>query len=357
MIAWPAAGPSTTIRSHCARPLELLDLAEHDEVVDAGRGGADDVDHPTRRQPLGDPREAVVVEVLARARRWRRSSGPRCRARASRAAACRRARRPARAAPCPLRRVRAQPLPWSCRHPLCRPRPRRWRRSRSATDRPPDGSSTTRSPEAPLRRLLIGLLAGTALAGAAGVRRRPASAQDDGRRSVRSTCCRSAGCSTTSSSTRSATPSNASDEQGAQALVLQVNSRGAVVGDDVMAELLQRDRRRPAADRRVGRSGRGRPPVRHAGADPRRRRRHRHGARRRVGYTGPPLELADATIDFGTAADSLRNALARAVRGPRASTCSSSASPTRGSPPSPTCSTRSTGTRRTESCSTRRPRS
>ena len=43
---------------------ELLDLAEHDDVVDAGRRGGDDVDHAGRRQPLGDPTEAVFAQVL-----------------------------------------------------------------------------------------------------------------------------------------------------------------------------------------------------------------------------------------------------------------------------------------------------
>ena len=64
MIACPAAGPSTTIEVAIAAVLQLLDLAEHDDVVDARRGGGDDLDHAAGDQPLGDPAEAVGVEVL-----------------------------------------------------------------------------------------------------------------------------------------------------------------------------------------------------------------------------------------------------------------------------------------------------
>jgi membrane-bound serine protease (ClpP class) len=98
-----------------------------------------------------------------------------------------------------------------------------------------------------------------------------------------------------------------SDEQGAQALVLQVNSRGAVVGDDVMAELLQRIADAPlpigvwvgpaGASRLYGTPAQILAVADVTGMAP--------GAR--VGFTGLPLVLADATIDFGIAADSLRN--------------------------------------------------
>ena len=44
-----------------AAALELLDLAEHDEVVDARGGGGDDVDHPGGGEALGDPAEAVLT--------------------------------------------------------------------------------------------------------------------------------------------------------------------------------------------------------------------------------------------------------------------------------------------------------
>ena len=49
---------------------------------------------------------------------------------------------------------------------------------------------------------------------------------------ARSTCCRSAGCSTRSSSTPSTQAIDRSAADGAQALILQVNTRGAVVGRD-----------------------------------------------------------------------------------------------------------------------------
>ena len=98
-----------------------------------------------------------------------------------------------------------------------------------------------------------------------------------------------------------------SDEQGAQALVLQVNSRGATVGDDVMAELLQRIADAPlpigvwvgpaGAARLYGTPAQILAVADVTGMAP--------GAR--VGFTGPPLELADATVDFGIAADSLRS--------------------------------------------------
>ena len=56
-----------------AAALELLDLAEHDDVVDARRGGGHDVDHAGRRQPAGDAPEAVLAQVGLERRRRRRS--------------------------------------------------------------------------------------------------------------------------------------------------------------------------------------------------------------------------------------------------------------------------------------------
>ena len=47
-----------------AGAFELLDLAEHDDVVDTGSGGTDHVDHTGAVEPLGDPGETVVAEVL-----------------------------------------------------------------------------------------------------------------------------------------------------------------------------------------------------------------------------------------------------------------------------------------------------
>ena len=97
------------------------------------------------------------------------------------------------------------------------------------------------------------------------------------------------------------------DEQGAQALVLQVNSRGAVVGDAVMAELLQRIADAPLPiGVWVGPAGTARlygtPAQILAVADV---TGMAPGAR--VGFTGPPLELATAAVDLGIAADALRN--------------------------------------------------
>ncbi len=47
-----------------AGAFELLDLAEHDDVVDPRRRRADDVDDTGAVQSLGDAGEAVVAEVL-----------------------------------------------------------------------------------------------------------------------------------------------------------------------------------------------------------------------------------------------------------------------------------------------------
>ena len=149
--------------------------------------------------------------------------------------------------------------------------------------------------------------------------------------------------------------STAPTTDGAQALVLQVNSPRCRRRPRRDGGAARAHRRRPAPDRRLGRAVR-RPPVRDAGPDPRRRRRHRHGARGAGRATSacrssPPTP----TVDFG-AAESTRCATGRSGSSDaRGSTCSSSASPTRASRRSPTCSTRSTGTRRTASCS-RRPR-
>ena len=44
--------------------LELLDLAQHEHVADAGDGRRDHVEDPRARQPLGDPPQAVVLEIL-----------------------------------------------------------------------------------------------------------------------------------------------------------------------------------------------------------------------------------------------------------------------------------------------------
>ena len=58
-----------------AAALELLDLAEHDDVVDAGRGRRHDVDHARRRQSAGHPPEPVLAQV--RLQRHRAGDRPR----------------------------------------------------------------------------------------------------------------------------------------------------------------------------------------------------------------------------------------------------------------------------------------
>ncbi len=47
-----------------ARPLELFHLAEYEDLADARDGRRDDVENPRGDEPLGDPAEAVVHEVL-----------------------------------------------------------------------------------------------------------------------------------------------------------------------------------------------------------------------------------------------------------------------------------------------------
>jgi len=55
--------------------LQLLDLAQHDDVVDAGRRRGDHLDHPARGQAFGDATETVGLEILGqrRARRQRQA--------------------------------------------------------------------------------------------------------------------------------------------------------------------------------------------------------------------------------------------------------------------------------------------
>ena len=47
-----------------AGPLELLHLAEHEDVLDARGGGGHHVEGAAREQAAGDPVQAVVLEVL-----------------------------------------------------------------------------------------------------------------------------------------------------------------------------------------------------------------------------------------------------------------------------------------------------
>ena len=78
--AWPAAGASTMMRSAARQPLQLLDLAEHQDVLDAGSGGGDDLDHPAVGQLLGQLAEAVAVHVLDEGDVGSEGSGPDVRA-------------------------------------------------------------------------------------------------------------------------------------------------------------------------------------------------------------------------------------------------------------------------------------
>ncbi len=64
VMAWPAAGASTTITSGPPGPLQLLDLAQHQDVPNARNGRGHHVQRTRVDQPLGDPPQAVVDQVL-----------------------------------------------------------------------------------------------------------------------------------------------------------------------------------------------------------------------------------------------------------------------------------------------------
>ena len=70
-----------------------------------------------------------------------------------------------------------------------------------------------------------------------------------------------------------------SEAHGSQALILQMNTTGAVVSRDEMSDLLTAVADVAAADRHLGRSVQLGAGLRPAGAAVRRRRRHRDGAR------------------------------------------------------------------------------
>ena len=114
-----------------ARPLELLDLAEHDEVVDARRGRADHVDHAGAWRAAWRSSGSRARAGTPRARRRRRSSAPRGRARAPASAGLPSSSTTSTRRPRRQPRVRAQPIPWSSRRPLCRRRSRASCRTRS----------------------------------------------------------------------------------------------------------------------------------------------------------------------------------------------------------------------------------
>jgi membrane-bound serine protease (ClpP class) len=96
------------------------------------------------------------------------------------------------------------------------------------------------------------------------------------------------------------------DAEGSQALILQVDSRGAVVPEADMVELLQRIADSPvtigvwvgpSGARLYGQSAQMLGVADVTGMAP--------GAR--VGHTGPLLQLPDATVEFGDAAPEIRN--------------------------------------------------
>jgi hypothetical protein len=57
-------------------PLELLDLPQHEDVLDPGYGRGDHVQGPRGHQPPGDAAHAVVLEVLEKGVVGREGPGP-----------------------------------------------------------------------------------------------------------------------------------------------------------------------------------------------------------------------------------------------------------------------------------------
>ncbi len=103
-----------------ATALELLDLAQHHDVVDTRCGGAYNLDHAARRETLGGAGEPVIAEVLVerggcidRLERETRDQlvERRLAVELDDEHASDLRRQP---------RERSQPLPWSCQHPLSR---------------------------------------------------------------------------------------------------------------------------------------------------------------------------------------------------------------------------------------------
>jgi hypothetical protein len=64
VMAWPVAGASTRMRSALRLPLELLDLAQDEDVPDPGDGRGHHVEGARGDQPLGDPAHPVVGQVF-----------------------------------------------------------------------------------------------------------------------------------------------------------------------------------------------------------------------------------------------------------------------------------------------------
>ena len=76
VIAWPAAGASIEDQVGGAGVLERLHLAEHEDVLHPGHGRGDDVERPRLDQPLRDPPQAVVLEVVEQRLVGREGAGP-----------------------------------------------------------------------------------------------------------------------------------------------------------------------------------------------------------------------------------------------------------------------------------------
>ena len=133
--------------------LELLDLAQHDDVVDARRRRGHDVDHPGGRRRLATRPKPCSRRYSSSASGGRDRVARRGRCDAGRRGpACRRARRRARA----VRRRRPlgpePPLPWSCRRLPCPPRWSRARRSDIGTGSTDSGGTFAQTSDRPAQR-------------------------------------------------------------------------------------------------------------------------------------------------------------------------------------------------------------
>ena len=54
----------TAREARADEPFDLLDLAEHEQVLQAWHGSGDNVERARVRQPAGDPAQTVAIEVL-----------------------------------------------------------------------------------------------------------------------------------------------------------------------------------------------------------------------------------------------------------------------------------------------------
>ena len=64
VMAWPVAGGVDHDQVRRASLLELLHLAQHQHVADAGNGGGHHVEHARPGQPPRHPSQAVTLEIL-----------------------------------------------------------------------------------------------------------------------------------------------------------------------------------------------------------------------------------------------------------------------------------------------------